>query len=293
MFFADSASYGVRWLAGSFADNVTEQINVTENVSLTARTHQFKFGLDYRRLHSTAAFKAATWTYGFLSLANVLANSVPQASVVAYTPNTQLAIPNWSLFAQDTWKPARNLTVTYGVRWEYNGAPSSPNGTLPFTVIGIDNPRTMTLAPQGTPLWEATKRNFAPRLGVAWLPMPNLVVRAGAGIFYDLGYSGVASGISTWPYQRIEGRSQHDVSNEHRRSDAASLLHGSPGGIYGRNGSEPRVAEDVPMERGDRAEFGKRDFDDGNLPRSGGPQADAERLLLFAESQFLGGSLTS
>ena len=201
VFFADSASYGVRWLTGSFADNVTEQINVTENVSLTAGTHQFKFGLDYRRLHSTAAFQAATWTYGFLSLANVLANSVPQASVVAYTPNTQLAIPNWSLFAQDTWKPARKLTATYGVRWEYNGAPSSPNGPLPFTVIGIDNPRTMMLAPQGTP-WNATKRNFAPRLGVAWQPTPNLVVRAGAGIFYDLGYSGVASGISTWPYQR-------------------------------------------------------------------------------------------
>jgi hypothetical protein len=60
----------------------------------------------------------------------------------------------------------------------------------------------MTIAPQGTPLWDATKHNFAPRLGVAWLPTPNLVVRAGAGIFYDLGYSTVASGMSTWPYQR-------------------------------------------------------------------------------------------
>jgi len=201
-FFADSAPYGIRWLTGSFADNVTEQINVAENVSLTAGTHQFKFGLDYRRLHSTAAFNAATWTYGFLSLANVLTNSVPQGVVSAYTPNTQLVISNWSLFAQDTWKPARKLTITYGLRWEYNGAPSSPNGTLPFTVIGVENLRTMTLAPQGTPLWEATKDNFAPRLGVAWLAAPNLVVRAGGGIFYDLGYSEAASGISTWPYQQ-------------------------------------------------------------------------------------------
>ena len=202
VFFADSAPYGIRWLTGSFADNVTEQINVTENVSYTAGAHQFKFGVDYRRLHSTAAFQAVTWTYGFLSLANVLTNSVPQGLVAAYTPNTQLVIPNWSLFAQDTWKPARKLTITYGVRWEYNGAPSSPNGTLPFTVMGIDNLSTMTLAPQGTPLWEATKHNFAPRLGVAWMAAPKLVVRAGGGVFYDLGYSIVASGISTWPYQR-------------------------------------------------------------------------------------------
>ena len=202
VFFADSAPYGIRWLTGEFADNVTEQINVTENVSFTAGTHQLKLGVDYRRLHSTAEFQAATWTYGFLSFANVLTNSVPQGVAGAYSPNTQLVIPNWSLFAQDTWKPVRKLTITYGVRWEYNGAPSSPNGTLPFTVIGVDNLRTMTLAPQGTPLWEATKHNFAPRLGIAWLAAPNLVVRAGGGIFYDLGYSIVASGISTWPYQR-------------------------------------------------------------------------------------------
>ena len=47
----------------------------------------------------------------------------------------------------------------------------------------------MTLAPPGTPLWHPQKDDFAPRLGVAWQPLPNLVLRAGAGIFYDLGYS--------------------------------------------------------------------------------------------------------
>ena len=202
VFFADSAPYGIRWVTGDFAGNLTEQINVTDKVSFIVGGHQFKFGLDYRRLHSTAEFQALTWTYGFLSFANVLTNSVPQGVVGAYTPNTQLVIPNWSLFAQDTWKLGRKLTVTYGLRWEYNGAPSSPNGTLPFTVFGVDNVKTMTLAPQGTALWNATKRNFAPRLGAAWRPTTNLVVRAGGGIFYDLGYSMVASGMSTWPYQR-------------------------------------------------------------------------------------------
>ena len=58
----------------------------------------------------------------------------------------------------------------------------------------------MTLAPPGTPLWHPQKDDFAPRLGVAWQPLPNLVMRAGAGIFYDLGYSTVADGISAFPY---------------------------------------------------------------------------------------------
>jgi len=70
-------------------------------------------------------------------------------------------------------------------------APSSPNGTLPFTVTEVDNLATMTLAPPGTPLWHPQLDDFAPRLGLAWQPLPNLVLRAGAGIFYDLGYSDV------------------------------------------------------------------------------------------------------
>ena len=112
----------------------------------------------------------------------------------------ELSFGNWSLFAQDTWKATRTLTVTYGLRWEYDGAPSSPNGTLPLTVQGVNNPATATLAPPGTPLWHPQKDDFAPRLGLAWQPHPNLVVRAGAGIFYDLGYSAVANGAGAFPY---------------------------------------------------------------------------------------------
>ena len=112
----------------------------------------------------------------------------------------QLVISNWSLFAQDTWNATHNVTITYGVRWDYNAAPSSPNGALPMTVLGLDNLATAQLAPLGTPLWHAQKDDFAPRLGIAWHARSNLVLRAGAGIFYDLGYSDVASAMIAFPY---------------------------------------------------------------------------------------------
>jgi len=71
-------------------------------------------------------------------------------------------------------------------------------------VTGVNNLATMTVAPPGTPLWYPQKDDFAPRLGLAWQPAPSLVVRAGAGIFYDLGYAEVANVASSFPY--VQGK---------------------------------------------------------------------------------------
>ena len=111
-----------------------------------------------------------------------------------------MVISNWSLFAQDTWSIAHNLTLTYGLRWDYNTTPSSPNGTPPFTVNQVSDLETATIAPAGTPLWHTQKDDFGPRLGLAWLARPNLVLRAGAGIFYDLGYADITNAMISFPY---------------------------------------------------------------------------------------------
>jgi hypothetical protein len=53
------------------------------------------------------------------------------------------------------------------------------------------SPDTWTLAPQGTPLWQTTWYNFAPRLGAAYIlrntPGQETVVRGGGGVFFDTG----------------------------------------------------------------------------------------------------------
>jgi Carboxypeptidase regulatory-like domain/TonB dependent receptor len=198
--FFFNAGAGLVFTTGKAGVNLLQQINLTDNVSRIIGAHQLKFGLDYRRLNSNAGLVPYQVQYVFNSLSNVLVNMVPNAFVLSRTADVQLLFSNWSLFAQDSWKAGRTLTLTYGLRWEYNAAPSSPNGTLPFTVTQVDNLATMALAPPGTPLWHPQTNDFAPRLGVAWHPLPNVVLRAGAGIFYDLGYSGVANGASAFPY---------------------------------------------------------------------------------------------
>jgi hypothetical protein len=97
------------------------------------------------------------------------------------------------------------FTLTYGLRWEVNPAIEGKNeANDPFTVTGFNNPAAMALAPRGTPLYQTTYGNVAPRVGLAWQlgrnPNWGAVLRAGAGVFYDLG-AGSLGGVSNYlPY---------------------------------------------------------------------------------------------
>src|SRR5262249_42671824 len=117
---------------------------------------------------------------------------------------------NFSAYAQDTWKATQRLTLAYGLRWEVNTPPTDRHGYDAFTVHGLNDLATMTLAPLGTPLWETTYNNFAPRIGVAYQLSQargrETVLRGGFGIFYDLGTGPTSAGIQggTFPYSRSQ-----------------------------------------------------------------------------------------
>ena len=65
------------------------------------------------------------------------------------------------------------LTVSeqreYGLRWDINPHLKGENlANDPFTVEGLNDPATLTLAPRGTPLYRTTYGSVVPRLGFAY-----------------------------------------------------------------------------------------------------------------------------
>jgi len=170
------------------------QFNTVDTLSYVKGKHLFKFGIDQRHLRPTFGRRSYDSEFLYSTAAAVIANTPSPVYVDAASgaAGLELSSNNWSLFAQDTWRASLRLTVTYGLRWEYDPAPSVTNRPAAWTPNETSNLAAMQLAPEGSPLWHASAKNFAPRLGIAY-QLSNranwaTVVRTGGGIFYDIGY---------------------------------------------------------------------------------------------------------
>ena len=120
-------------------------------------------------------------------------------------------------FAQDTWKIRPNLTLDYGVRYQYYQPPVDENNNIgSFDAALYDRSRTICANAGCTALTSASDRNngfgianstsrfgrsivpkdynnFSPRVGIAWDPFKDgkTIVRAGYGFYYDQALIGV------------------------------------------------------------------------------------------------------
>jgi len=184
------------------------QYNLIDNLSVIRGSHQLKLGVDYRRLAPFAspfAYRQFAQFTGMSAAPGGALSGTAQAALTAANQSNALLTQNFSLYGQDTWKLTPRFTVTYGLRWDVNPPLKGKNADNdPFTVTGLSNPATIALAPRGTPLYETRYGNLAPRVGIAYQFRGSAewaaTLRAGFGIFYDLGQGSTGAVSSYFPY---------------------------------------------------------------------------------------------
>jgi hypothetical protein len=150
---------------------------IVDNLTYIRGSHSFKAGFSLRAIRDTQIAASAA-TYTFATVADYL-GARNGATPRSYS-NFAQGLGNFSLdynslfsgfFAQDTWKPRRNLSLTYGIRYDVYKMPEA-NAASPFAYSRA---------------FRTDKNNFAPRLGAAWSlgSDQKTVVRASTGFFYD------------------------------------------------------------------------------------------------------------
>ena len=142
---------------------------------------------------------------GSVSAINLAAASAPTGFFQTVTPGVSSAINlryyQWNYFAQDEWRVRPNLTLSFGLRYEYNTPPRETSRRIENTFADP----ALALVPGlrkfldgRTEIFEADRNNFGPRVGLAYSPElfgPNRtsVFRLGYGIFFDQALGAVVS----------------------------------------------------------------------------------------------------
>jgi hypothetical protein len=182
----------------SFVDRVEQRHQFSDNFSLIKGRHSFKFGGDVNYLPITADFTVnfggvynfgelggssvspAFSTFPNFSAVQAYGLGIPQVFIQGIgNPHDAFSMTSLGFFAQDSWRIRNNLTVNYGVRYDYELTPT----------FGAVNQLSQTAQDalnitQGIP---RDSNNIAPRIGVAWDPKGDskTVLRASYGMFYD------------------------------------------------------------------------------------------------------------
>jgi len=224
--------------------------------------NNWRFGGDYRRIKQgfrSAQNSQGSFIFTGFATADYLlgsATAVPntgndfadfllglpqQTSLQASTTAYEFRANSFDVYAQDDWRVLPNLSLNLGVRYEYNGPYVETQNQIanldvnfnPQAVVGY-----LVLPGQSGPFFGSypdalvrpSKNDWAPRIGIAWKPMKDTVVRTGYGINYDLSqYSTFVHDFAFQPpFAITQTNAVPDVENP--AGSPLTLENGFPGG---------------------------------------------------------------
>jgi hypothetical protein len=223
-----------------------------ENISYTAGQHTLKAGFEFREnvdttyfgippngeydfgggtAYATEAIASASGKHninlgdplpdtlsGLLSgspFAYIVAIAPPGVSDGAHIGPAAINRSDYNVFVEDTWKVTPNLTLDYGVRWEYytpiterahrTGSFRTLNGALDYVV----NPQ---------PGYSTTWNGWGPRTQISWAPLKNFTAHAGGAV--------MVIPPNIWQDNMLTGSTPFSISPRRQSSSSAPLAYG-------------------------------------------------------------------
>ncbi len=175
-------------------------------MTYTAGTHTIRFGASYRRARFDVFYQrnargrfnfdgsAGPWANdttlspSLRALSDFLAGDVAvnQSTIIYGNRQRNYYLNGASGFAQDSWKAKPNLTLNFGLNWNFQSPLSDPTNRISTF---IPSKGGITYVGQGiTTLYPRDWKDFGPRFGFAYTPghQSKVVFRGGYGIFYQV-----------------------------------------------------------------------------------------------------------
>lgn len=238
--------------------------NVVDGISWIRGAHTFKFGLDYKHfIYNVNYWSTARGAFAFNgqytgnAFADFLLGGLRSTSRNPGDPAVRSFDSSEGFYAQDEWKVGRQLTLSYGLRYELDVPQKERSNKIssfdPTTgLVPVANGELLNVnssgalvnvgpSPLGNAMWNLYKKNLAPRFGFAWRPFSDdkTVVRGGYGIFYNLLTAG--NGISSM-FRGIPFRASQTFTNTAALT-VATWANPFPSGVSGGGYTVTAIAD--------------------------------------------------
>ncbi|MGD0787226.1 MAG: carboxypeptidase-like regulatory domain-containing protein [Terracidiphilus sp.] len=199
------------WIQGRRAS----RFFVNDNLAWNRGAHELRFGTNTRilRLNDYDFGEGTVPTVTYANLQQFIGGVANTASeAFPSNANEPFDFLNLDLYAQDTWKLARSLTWTFGLRDTFNSNPLNPHdqaarlrGSFGSISHDVNQPLNQAIETGLSNLFSSTPLALLqPRTAVAWQFEPKSVLRTGFGVFSDILPGTVADLIGmNPPYDKI------------------------------------------------------------------------------------------
>jgi hypothetical protein len=194
-----------------------QQLGIIDDLSWEHGHHTLQFGINNRnnRISSTANKSGSlVGTYAFGSVADFAAGNVTDSKNLnsftqAYPvlPSVHIRVDSLGFYGQDEWKIRKNLNLTFGARFEYQGNPSCKENCYSRTNSAFlaSDYSASAATPYNATLQTGVNKDFKqfegiitePRLGFAYSPFGEgkTVVRGGIGLFANTIAASIAASV--------------------------------------------------------------------------------------------------